>query len=91
MVKNDEREILLGFQMMAKPPDSPSTSTIVTLQPLQHLVAIFSIVMDVHLVSSNNTVEGFSSDIKVFKHLCLIRLLMPLTFHEMYFIGKVGV
>jgi hypothetical protein len=75
---------------MAKPPDAPSTSTAMTLQLLQHLVAIFSIVVEVHLVSCNIIIEGFSSDIKVFKHIFLLGLLRPLTFHEMYFIGKVG-
>jgi hypothetical protein len=42
------------------------------------------------VVSCIIMIEGFSSDLKVFKNLFLLGMLRPLTFQEMYFIGKFG-
>ena len=79
-----------GVPKDGQAPEAHSSSIAMTLQLLQHLMAIFSILVEVHLVSCIIIIEGFSLDIKVFKHLCLLGLLRPLTFQEMYFIGKVG-
>jgi hypothetical protein len=90
VVKKEDRVISLGFHRMARPLEAPSMSMAMTLQLLQHLMAIFSIFLEVNLVSCFIIIEGFSLEIKVFKDLCLLGLLRHLTFHGMYLIGKVG-
>jgi hypothetical protein len=61
-----------------------------TLQLIHHFTTIFSIVVEENSVSCIIMIEVFCSYIKVFKHILLLGMLRPLTFQEMYFIGKVG-
>ena len=72
------------------PPEAPSTSISMTLHLLHHLTTIFSMVVEEHLVSCNIMIDGFSSDINLFKNLFLLWILRSLMFQEIYFIEKVG-
>lgn len=81
-------KMVRASHMIAKPLDTPSTSTTVERPPGHAFTTIFSRAVELYLVSCKNRICGLSCIINFLSNLPCPGPLSPLIFHDINFIGK---